>query len=80
MGRTGRREHLADVETDDLGEAEAGAEREGVDRMVAGVSGRCEEDRLLFAAGPEPRQVKAKGPYPLPGRLIGRGMSNTGGI
>jgi hypothetical protein len=46
-GSTGslvRHEHVAHVEADDLGQAQAGAEREGNDRVVAHVSGGRAKD------------------------------------
>src|SRR5437899_490803 len=39
-GRAVGKVNVADVKADDLGKAQAGAERQGVDDVVAGLSGR----------------------------------------
>jgi hypothetical protein len=43
-----RREHIADVETDDLAQAQARAEGEGVDEVVAEIAGGRAEDQPLL--------------------------------
>jgi hypothetical protein len=43
-----RRENVADVEADDLGKAQAGAEGERADRVVADIAGGRPEDRPLL--------------------------------
>ena len=49
--RSVRREHVPDVQADDLGEAQAGAKGQAVDHMVAGMAAGCAENRFLFADG-----------------------------
>src|SRR5207244_12969155 len=46
-----RREHVGDIEPDDLGEPEAGAEGQAVDHVVAGAPGGCREDGRLLGCG-----------------------------
>jgi hypothetical protein len=43
-GRAVRTKHVADIESDDLGEAEAGTEGDRKDDVVADVAGRRTED------------------------------------
>ena len=45
------REHVTDVQADDLSKPEAGAEREGVDEVVTHAVARGGEDRSDFTFG-----------------------------
>jgi hypothetical protein len=57
--RSVRREHVPDVQADDLRQAQAGAQGEGDDRVVADVArGRAEDQALLVGRQRSRREVR----------------------
>jgi hypothetical protein len=72
-GRAVQREHVVDAHADNLGEPQAGAERQDVDRVVALVAGSGLQDCSLLGLG-EGRRAEVRH-----GNLLSQGCDNGGG-